>query len=293
MLRRISYDLSRKIKTFCLDIFFNYNRLARHVIIKNKDHSDVDLAICVAADGRVPMILLQCEEIYHAILRYNLRIKFIVSVSTLDDISQLYIHQKKYSFLIPIMIANRPLGRKWQETVNFVRDNISTLSLMINGSDDIASADYIYNGFKQVEVAISDQNFIVMPYYWHAYDSSSKKLYYLSYQPSQKIPLGAGRIFPLRFLEIINWNIFDPFLESQLDNKAYLILSRCSNFSFVNLCQNQGVLLSVKSASSLEMNPLDAILKASTIDYRLLDSSQFKLLSSSFSSSLMRNFLES
>ena len=77
---------------------------------------------------------------------------------------------------------------------------------MINGSDDIASADYIYNGFKQVEVAISDQNFIVMPYYWHAYDSSSKKLYYLSYKSSQKIPLGAGRIFPLRFLECINWN---------------------------------------------------------------------------------------
>lgn len=269
------------------------SRKKRLAKIKYRKYYNIDSVLCTATDGRISLVLLQCSEVQQAIVKYDLNLKFVVSVSTFEDFFQLQLEKERFPFLVPLIVANRPLGRKWQETVSYVKNYISPFSLIIIGSDDIVSASYIYNGIRQVEHAISDKGYVVMPYYWHAYDSSSKNIYHLSYLPTQKIALGAGRVFPAHFLDSFHWKIFDPSMESQLDNKAYYLSLKYMQFEIISLCPDQGILLSIKSKGSTEMNPLDAILKASTIEYKTLDEYQRSLLISSFSSPAVQKLLTS
>lgn len=246
----------------------------------NLSHSayESDLAICCATDGRLSLIELQCDEIQQAIICSNLRIKYIITVSSASDLCFLTRLTSRYDFIHINLAINRPLGYKWQECVTFAKQTANPYALMITGSDDLVSAQYIINSFRQVSVSGLPKIPVVMPMYWSMYDVKTSESYQLSYVPTQKIPLGAGRVFPRPFLDLLNWRLFDTSLNSQLDNKAYYNLYRVRCFfQGFSLYYEQGLLLSIKNADKLALNPIDTILSASTIEYRKLDQKQASL----------------
>lgn len=161
-------------------------------------------------------------------------IKIVLVVSTEEE-------RAFYSgFAIEVIVRqNNPLGRKWQEGVNYAR-NLQPEYLIILGSDDILSKDFVekycgqwlFVGFKA----------------FYIYENG--RVHLLSYLVNQCI--GGGRVFHRDFLNAVGWQIFIN-KERLLDNKASELstnFARCIELRFPEV-------LAVKGNWPV-LNPFDA-----------------------------------
>lgn len=106
---------------------------------------------------------------------------------------------------------NDPLGHKWQVAINTAR-KLNPDLVIICGSDDILQKDYVRRCVEWMERGF---HFIGLQQ-WYVYDL--EKLYNFRYMAS--IPLGGGRAYSKRFLDSINWQLFQS-APSNLDNYGF------------------------------------------------------------------------
>lgn len=118
---------------------------------------------------------------------------------------------------------NRPLSNKWQKGVDHIRDKDKYEALLILGSDDLISKNYVKASLQYLKNEVA----VVGKTRWQVlnYDSREKQLYNDFYSfvynyPTVIEPLGAGRIYSKTFLDRINWQLFYKNNEKLLDTHA-------------------------------------------------------------------------
>lgn len=110
-----------------------------------------------------------------------------------------------------VMAPNEPLGQKWQTGIDEARQ-MPHSHLVITGSDDILAKGY-------VEYAMSFRLDFVGLRAW--YILHEDKLYLIEYKAPGNIPLGGGRVYSKKFLESIDYQLFDTGKSKLLDNHAW------------------------------------------------------------------------
>ncbi len=223
---------------------------------------EYDLVAVIAFQERHEILRVVTHEIFKA-KSYDLNIGLVLACSTKNDLSFAKELQTQFSHIGISFCKNHPLGNKWQIAVNCAR-NFNTKTLMITGSDDLISADYIYHNHLQVCNHDSSIYAMAGTNQWYMLDYNKNKhfskmsLWKTKYKKHILMPLGAGRIYNTTFLDSVNWQIFDRNLESALDNKGFELISSCNKKTFYSTSE-KGFILSIKG-NWKAINPLNSIL---------------------------------
>lgn len=220
-----------------------------HWYTPNSILSAYDVITVIAFQERHQVLRVVVNEIFKA-QTYNLNIGLVLACSSADDLSFSKELQSQYTHVGVVFCKNNPLGNKWQIAIDCAR-NFNTKTLMITGSDDLVTADYIFN--NHLHVCNYHNNSHVMAgvnsWYMLAYKKntgfSKMALWKTSYKNITSMPLGAGRIYNTTFLDDIDWQIFDRNLESTLDDKGYDIIIS-SNKKIFYITPGKGFILSIK-----------------------------------------------
>jgi hypothetical protein len=222
----------------------------------------------------------------HSIVEKNLQLlqkqtivpAIVLVVSNKNDVIFALNLKKKYENIFLKIAPNYPIGMKWQEGVFFAK-YLNPNALLILGSDDILSLNYIEDGYNKVgkglgsKVGASD---LVGSTKWFIYDLN-KNLYKLSYKEKEVgIYLGGGRIYSKYFLDKNNWEIFKKLRNKHLDSEGFdkvkifsnkyehisgdeFILSIKGNWSMINSTEN--ILGATKRISWIKENDYKIILE--------------------------------
>lgn len=201
--------------------------------------------VLIAMYGRRPLVQINLE------LLNKQKCKIVVIAST--DIDYLFIRDLDFDNVRICTAPNTPLGLKWQLGVDFCRAAAAD-PLIILGSDDFLSSDFIEKACAIKE----DFTFFTQ---WFIHDAVTKKDYRLKYK--NLFPLGSGRVFTKKFLDRIDWKVFDETRGRLLDDYAF------NNLKYQDQLRinPEGMkLLAVKGRWEV-MNELDKILQAETIQW--------------------------
>lgn len=106
---------------------------------------------------------------------------------------------------------NAPLGDKWQSGVNQAR-KMGADPLIICGSDDFLEKKHVARCCLYMQ---RDYDFVGLKS-WYIYDT--KTLYHFDYLA--RLPLGGGRAYAAKFLNLINWKLFVS-KDKHLDDRGY------------------------------------------------------------------------
>ena len=134
-------------------------------------------------------------------------------VLVVSDTDEMLWYQDKYRNK-PVWIIqhdNEPLGAKWQAGVDYAR-TLKPTHLFILGSDDILSKNFI-------KTACEANYQVVGLKQWFIYDPIKKELYLFKYLAKQ--PLGGGRCYHHKFLEDINYQLFNKGAAKWLDDQGW------------------------------------------------------------------------
>lgn len=138
-----------------------------------------------------------------------------------------------------VLKANQPLGAKWQAGVEAAR-NINADPLIITGSDDILSKDFVEiacEGMKE------HYDFLGLRQ-WYVKRPDEDKVYHFRY--GNFMPLGGGRVYSQSILNKLNHLLFDTVKEKHLDDLGWIGVESKSVFSSAD-CTGSGMeILSIK-----------------------------------------------
>jgi hypothetical protein len=132
---------------------------------------------------------------------------------------------------------NKPLGLKWQVGVYYAK-LFNPESIMILGSDDLISKDYIKIGYNHIKSGYD----MVGIRSWYLNDNN--KIYKIEYTDKVKITLGSGRMYSSRILDKINWELFELFIDKGLDDHGYNMVKNNNGKYLDNI--KDGYLTSIK-----------------------------------------------
>lgn len=107
------------------------------------------------------------------------------------------------------------LGSKWQYIVNAARD-YNPDAILIMGSASMISDNWIDELYPELE----EYSMTGRPgiHYYHIGEKKNKLLYWSGYQGGRSIePIGVGRLISAKFLDSVNWQIFDATIKTSLD----------------------------------------------------------------------------
>lgn len=113
-----------------------------------------------------------------------------------------------------ITVNNNPLGSKWQKGVE-VSSLFNPSCVIIQGSDDILSREFVKNAQDYIE---QGYNFVGLQNWWVW---GNQTLYRFDYMKGKNFPLGGGRFYSKRFLDSIEWQIFDRNRNNCLDDLGW------------------------------------------------------------------------
>jgi hypothetical protein len=211
--------------------------------------SEYDVITVIAFQERHHVLSIVVNEIFKA-QTYNLNIGLVLACSSEDDLAFSKKLQSQHTHIGVVFCDNNPLGNKWQIAVNCAR-NFNTKTLMITGSDDLVTADYISNTHRHVCNYRNNCYVMAGVNYWYmlAYKKNTAflkmALWGTRYKNMMSMPLGAGRIYNTTFLDSIDWQIFDRNLDSTLDDKGYNI-TISSNKKIFYVTPDNGFVVSIK-----------------------------------------------
>lgn len=161
-------------------------------------------------------------------------------------------YQKLFPNIHLLIVANEPLGLKWQTGVQYCQNFMFDYFLVICGSDDIMHKDWCKNA-----QALSRLYDFAGLKQWYIYNPNDGKLYLFDYLANQ--PLGGGRFYTKRLLEKLNYAIFDTSKKKHLDDKGWELVKK-EKIDYVIVCPFYPVkgmdILAVKGDWPV-MNPLD------------------------------------
>jgi hypothetical protein len=109
-----------------------------------------------------------------------------------------------------IMHPNRPLGNKWQFGINKLC--LDADPLIITGSDDILAPGFVARACELVE---QGYDFIGLNQFWQHHNGTA---YLCNYNTKQ--PIGGGRIFSKKALQVLGYRLFDS-RDKHLDDYAW------------------------------------------------------------------------
>lgn len=217
----------------------------------------VEVACVIAFKDRHKMV----EENIKALLMQSIKPKIILVASSNSDVKFCEKMQKKYTGIFFGIHPNNPIGGKWEYGVQLAR-LINPNSVLILGSDDILSLNYIEDAYKKIkEGKGSSENGLdlVGSISWMIYNID-KKLYDLSYNKKVvPILLGGGRLYSKYFLDNCNWNLFEKNKNKHLDSYGY---DKVKDFSGkIGLVSSSEFILSIKGPWEV-INSAERILAA-------------------------------
>jgi hypothetical protein len=132
---------------------------------------------------------------------------------------------------------NNPLSYKWNMAIRTL-EQIDFDAVILLGSDD-----YIDEAFLQyVERTIPDFDMIGFKDIYFQHDGS---LYYWKGYTNnrQGEPCGAGKVYSRKFLECINWNLFDVARDRGLDKISWQRVKQANAKVHVTSLKQNGLLL--------------------------------------------------
>jgi len=137
-------------------------------------------------------------------------IEIVLAVSLKTE----YIHFKNLNNpkLHIILVDNQPLGFKWHKGVKYCQ-RLNANPLIILGSDDHLSPNFVKNALNILSHKVY---FIGFNQYQVLHN---KKKYTIDYKP--QIPIGGGRVYSKRLLDIVDWNIFKINYMKHLDDFGF------------------------------------------------------------------------
>lgn len=110
---------------------------------------------------------------------------------------------------------NHPLGTKFQTGITEAK-KYNPKAVMILGSDDLLSLDYVAKAYKHIQKNVH----MVGINKWVVY-RPPKELYFASYKNLRPMRiLGSGRLFSRFFLDRASWRIYDTSRNANLDIMA-------------------------------------------------------------------------
>lgn len=199
--------------------------------------------------------------------------------------------QKKYKNIFLKIAPNYPIGLKWHEGVFFAR-RLNCNALLILGSDDLLSLNYIEDGYNKVgkglgsSIGLSD---LVGSKKWFIYDLD-RKIYKLSYKNNEvPVYLGGGRIYSKYFLDKNNWEIFKKLRNKHLDSEGHEKVKLFSN-KYETISQDEFI-LSIKGNWNV-INSTKNILAASHRIEWIQDQNLKKMLEDKLNGEKLDDFIK-
>jgi hypothetical protein len=125
---------------------------------------------------------------------------------------------EKYENVFATFHQNYPIGGKWDAGVQYAK-KLDVNGVLILGSDDVLSLDYIQECYSAINSGID----MIGNRKWMIYDTS-KNLYLLEYTKNVGVFLGGGKMFSKKFLDSVDWTIFDKRKPKHLDDYSYYLL---------------------------------------------------------------------
>ncbi len=113
--------------------------------------------------------------------------------------------------------ANTPLGAKWQAGVN-VAAKMKLDALVILGSDDILSKNYLVNALSKIKQGFD----FVGCTHWYVHDVRNEEYLHCKYiNLNEDFPIGSGKVYSAGILERIRYKLFDTMANRKLDDVGH------------------------------------------------------------------------
>lgn len=237
-----------------LIIYKNYNLVVENILLY--DNPDVnsnqlnniytDVVCLIAMWGRQELVQINID-----CLKKQTKVPKIVLVISTDDDKEFAIRNNVHW----VYTDNQPLGKKWQIGLEECK-KFNPNAVLINGSDDIISLNYIQNCYQYIQNGYD----IVGKNNWYILDLLTIKPYNLQYT-NKNLLIGAGRMISRSFLDEINWTLFPLTKSSGLDSYCNQIFDKNNASIYEMGTNNSDKIISLKGKQDM-LNPLDKILKA-------------------------------
>lgn len=248
----------------CFYIFKMLHYEFNHQFKFNYPSQEYDVIIIIAFTGRYHVL----EENIKLLRKQN-NIHYscgIVLVGSSDEDMEFSNNISVNEHVYYCQCSNNPIGLKWQTGVYYSR-LFNPKSIMILGSDDILSVNYIDKFYS----LINRYDFIgIMK--WYIINNDDINLYKLEYTNNVDIPLGSGRMYSRNILDKCDWNIFEIFRNCGLDSYGYLTAKKLSD-NILIYEEDDISLLSIKGNWS-HINSFNKIYESDKIIIKKYDSSK-------------------
>jgi hypothetical protein len=186
--------------------------------------------------------------------------KIVLVVSNNDEIE----YYKELGVTV-IHHRNIPLGAKWQAGVNAAA-KMNPDPLIILGSDDLLINNYV----DMVLDKINEGYDFIGSDAWFTLNVNTGAVYQNSYtNRNQNRPIGSGKAMTLKFLNAINWKVFDASAMKGLDDRSFI---QANNIKAKTFIIKTPEILAVKGKWAT-MNPAEAYLKSPNINVKKADKS--------------------
>ena len=164
--------------------------------------------------GRQNMVRLNVELLN----KQTVKPAIILTCSNIPDYNFAKDLEELYDNVFTHVTLNYPLGKKFYDSTKFAQTLGGLNYLMILGSDDILSLNYVENCLKKLNNGydlVGSRKWLMC--------TNNNELYKLEYKSVVDILLGGGKIYTKKFLDMVNWDIFDQYRPLHLDeNGEYL-----------------------------------------------------------------------
>ena len=232
------------------------------------DASNLEIVVCTAFAGRHDCVKFLADEIIAA----SDRIGLVLCGSDEEDSKLIESLSRRCPRIGGIFHPNRPLGMKWQAVMDAARAMTDASIYGIVGSDDLPSAKLLRMVQRWAVEPCGEKTSrgLIAPMEWLVWDvgetsTTSPGIFRLNYRlESQFQPIGAGRFYFREALDACDWVLFDVDKNRNLDDLGFaqmLYHERAVQLYSVE----DGPLVSLKGDWS-QLNPLSAILEATTVD---------------------------
>lgn len=256
------------------------------------------LVICCAFLGRHEILKQAVLESFSS--QYAEDVRWVLVGSTEEDDRFIQALARETKRISGFAYDIQPLGKKWQASVKIAQQLYDAELLAITGSDDILSHQLINHVIQRHQSNLKkspDPEFLPSMYCcmeWLVLQRNIKhelwgeffKCHY-RYETALQ-PLGAGRFYPCNFLRKLDYFIFDSDKNRLLDDDGFFAVRDRKGFlEYVSLAE--GPVISVKG-DWLQLNSLDDLIKAPTVNVQEYSFEGYRLLQSALSETTL-NYL--
>ena len=229
-----------------------------------------DTGECCGICGLNPVVVIATHkrvEITKKNIQLLLKQKCKIVLVVSDDKESSYFYHE-FPEIKVCFKPNNPLGSKWQFGVDQARE-FDPNPLIICGSDDILSRDFINNSLKKIAggwdmVGLTE---------WYTFDEVNNRLYKMKYKgPNQFTPIGSGKCISKSLLEKMSYKLFDMSASKKLDDMTFAK----AKINRAKVFLNGDLYVMAVKGNWHSMNPVKAYLTCKNISYEEIPVEEIK-----------------